>query len=137
VNAISLLVVILIFSTQLGGCESAARLATKKAANWAYVDKAWGGLAIENVNYARDTATIKFKTGLYTPTQLDSAICACGGSAKSEGHSILVRLDQCSCGSGWSSSTVQFRRPTPGTYAVVYDDETASRPEIGRLTVPE
>lgn len=128
---------LLIFTMLLCGCESTVSFVTETPATWEYVDCAWGGLAVETVEYSPDIVTIKFKTGLHTPTQIDSAICICGGSLKIREHSFLVQLKRCVCSpSVDSTKTFQVYRPASGIYTVVYDDKGASYPEIGKVTVP-
>lgn len=120
------------------GCASVATWASTERASWTYVDEAWGGVALIKPQVTADRVTLTFKLFVHEATRSDSAICLHRISTRWQGAELLVRFDKAVCGSSSDapSLVVAIDPPKPGTYAVMYDDESVGYPILGELVVP-
>ncbi len=119
------------------GCDRAVTTATSERATWEYVEKYWGGIALEEASINESLVSIPFKLGVHGVERLDSGVCVHRITARFEGARIMMRIDKCICGpSATRDLRAILRRPASGNYDVVYDDATAAFPRIGRVTVP-
>lgn len=136
-NSTAGLVVMAMTTTCLVGCGWVVSKASAERASWSYVDDAWGGLAVDQLVGSPDNPTLRFKTKLHGAKRMDSAICVCGGSVRVQGQRLIVSLNRCLCDSATATSAeLPLPRLASGSYSVVYDDESAGFPVVGRVDVP-
>ena len=112
--------------------------AVYSAADWEYVTKQWGGMRIDKPQIAATKVVLPIEVGLRPSTDVDSAICLNGASAKTKAQTIYVSLKSglCSSISRETPWQIVIARPAPGSYRIVYDDEAAGFPVVGSLQVP-
>ena len=120
------------------GCASAIPWVTSEPAPWSYVEDAWGGVRLGAVEVVSGDAFLLFELRAHEVKRIDSGICVRGASTRMDGGRIALRLDQSLCGPG---SLTDYKAALPklaaGTYDVVYDDEAAGFPALGRVRIPQ
>jgi|GEM_PF-2108826 len=113
-------------------------------ATWSYVEKGWGGVAVEKPTVEAGRVSLPLRLGVHPAERVDSAICIRRVTGRVEDGRIAVRIDKRICQGGPGSKTaaegaedltVHVAKPAPGKYAVVYDDASAGFPKIGEVEV--
>jgi hypothetical protein len=121
------------------GCDSVAKRVvpgvTATKADWAFVDRSWGGTKLQSAAATDRDLTITLALGVDRPKQIDSETCTRGVHARQDGSRIVLSIDRSVCGDGPHPSTATIAKPAVGTYDVVYDDASAGFPRVGRLIV--
>ena len=108
----------------LGGCQWAGDrivpAATTEGASWAYVDEAWGGLAVADSRTTAHELSLTFR-GVHAPSRIDSGICLRAVHARTQAARVLVRCDRSVCpqAGGTVPLAATIPRPPAGTYDVV------------------
>ncbi|HVT15579.1 MAG TPA: hypothetical protein VHQ90_05270 [Thermoanaerobaculia bacterium] len=129
-------VAVAIATTCYSGCADPVSQLTTKPASWAYVEDAWGGMALGKVITSDSHIALALTLGVHDVKRVDSGICVQGAAGTVRSSRLLVRLNRSVCGSGsMVNIIVRVAKPRPGIYAVVYDDEVARYPRLGEVRV--
>jgi hypothetical protein len=136
-TGIDRLVLLAIIASFPVGCGSAVSWFTSERASWQYVEDAWGGLKVPESRVWEGQLWLVLRLNVHPTTRMDSGICMRSAVARVSGEQIFVRLNKSVCHDRQPQpAEVSMSLPRAGGYAVVYDDEAAGFPEVGRVTVP-
>jgi hypothetical protein len=136
--------ILLFLALALASCEQGMTLTSTVPATWAYVERNWGGVAVENPAVEAGRVSLPLRLGVHAAEGVDSAICVSRVAGRVDDGRIAVRVDKRICQGGPSSTTaaeaaegltVHLAKPAPGKYVVVYDDASAGFPKIGEVEV--
>ncbi len=115
-------------------CGSALSSMTAERASWSYVAEAWGGLRVGSPIAEGRTVALPIMLALQETRRMESGTCVVEVLARVERQRIILSLQKGFCsGATLAQPVARFQRPAPGDYVVVYDDQGASWPVVGRV----